>query len=62
MLSRGELELESDARVVLVFLAGGGLEDRGNRCSGIVLEVEAMVRGLRRAVAGISRIVCPAWI
>jgi hypothetical protein len=47
---------ESDERVILVFLAGGGLEDKGNKWSGI-RGVEASVSGLRRAEAGISSIV-----
>jgi len=47
---------ESDERVVLVFLAGGGLDDKGNKCSGM-RGVEASVSGLRRADEGISSIV-----
>jgi hypothetical protein len=54
------IEVEgSDDRVVLVFLAGGGLDDRGNKCSGM-RGVEASVSGLRRADEGISSIVWPA--
>jgi hypothetical protein len=46
----------SDERVVFVLLAGGGLDDRGKRCSGM-RGVEASVSGLRRADEGISSIV-----
>jgi hypothetical protein len=61
VLSLGELAFDKDDRVVLLFLAGGGLEERGNRCSGIVLDEEAIVRGLRSAPDEISSIVSPAF-
>lgn len=45
-----------DERVILAFLAGGGFEDNGNKCSGM-RGVDASVEGLSKADDGISSIV-----
>jgi len=49
----------TEERVVLVFLAGGGLEVKGNKWSGMRGVVE-IVSGFKRAEDGISNIVSPA--
>ena len=60
MFSLGDVDVDGkDDRVVLVFLAGGGLVDRGNRWSGIV-EVDASVNGFKSAEEGTSSIVSSA--